>query len=217
MALPNQVGGHGKGVVSIKPNQSKYKDYGLLSVKEFLDSVSVETPKLLPKTKSDDLALAQNIKAMLGEKNNYRLIHTPLKPVLITKKGLKHISEKRQAARERCANFILPTLMEPNKIWLTAYEDGSLRRRFIKLFKGKKSMLVIARENVGGSLFWNAIPAQANYIDNQRIGVLLYKNHQSAWQAASLKQLGVCRNRMNLKPNLISFAQGLPHTRSIPQ
>ena len=177
MNQKHQVGGNGKDGVKTKPGQKNYKSHGLPSIKEFLDFASVEAPKLLPKAKSDDLALAQNIKAVLGEKNNYRLVHTPLKPVLITEKGLKQISEKRQAARERYANFILPTLMKPNEIWLTAYEDGSLRRRFIKLFKGKKSMLVIARENVDGSLFWNAIPAQANYIDNQRIGVLLYKNY----------------------------------------
>ena len=79
--------------------------------------------------------------------------------------------------RERYANFILPTLMEPNEIWFAAYEDGSFRRRFIKLFNGKKSMLVITRENINGSLFWNAIPAQANYLDNQRTEVLFYEDN----------------------------------------
>ena len=131
----------------------------------------------MPKAKSGDLAYAQIIKTVLGEGNSYRLIRTPREPVVVINEGLKHISEKREAFRERYANFILPALMEPNEIWLTTYENGSLRRRFIKLFKGKKNMLVITRENIDGSLFWNAIPAKSKYIDNQRSGVLLYENN----------------------------------------
>ena len=129
----------GKGVIIIKPNQLKYKDYGLLSVKELPDSSFANTPKILPKAKSGDLAYAQIIKIVLGERNSYRLIRTPQEPVVVIKKGLKHISEKQEAFRERYANFILPALMEPNEIWLTTYEKGGLRRRFIKLFKGKKT------------------------------------------------------------------------------
>ena len=61
---------------------------------------------------------------MFGEKNNYRIIRTPREPVIVSKELLKHISKKRVALRERYANFILPTLMEPNEIWLTKYDDG---------------------------------------------------------------------------------------------
>ena len=76
------------------------------------------------------------------------------------------------------ARYIIPTLMNPNEVWLTGYKDG-FRRQFIKLFKGKnkKAMLVVVRENIDGSLFWNAIPtSKMNYVDGQRKGVLLYKN-----------------------------------------
>ena len=145
--------GSDKSVAIIKPNQSKYRDYGLPSVKELPNSAFAQTPKLLPKAESGDLAYAQIIKAVLGEGNSYRLIRTLRKPIVVTKEGLKHISKKREAFRERYANFILLALMEPNEIWLAAYEDGSLRRRFIKLFKGKKNMLVIARENIAAVCF----------------------------------------------------------------
>ena len=131
----------------------------------------------MSKAKSGVLAHAQIVKAVLGEENNYRIICTPREPVIINKKLLKHISGKRSALRERYANFILPTLIEPNEIWLTRYDDGSFRRRFIKLFKSNKSMLVITRENLDGSLFWNVIPANLSYTDNQRTGVLLYENN----------------------------------------
>ena len=131
----------------------------------------------MPKAGSSDLAYAQIAKVVLGEKNDFRNIRTPLEPVVVSKKGLKYISGKRLATRERYANFILPTLTAPNEIWLTRYDDGSFRHRFIKLFRGKKNMLIIARENINGSLFWNAIPVQENYVDNQRTGTLLYENN----------------------------------------
>ena len=117
------------------------------------------------------------MKAVFGKKNDFRNIRTPLEPVVVSKRGLRYISGKRLATRERYANFILPTLTDPNEIWLARYDDGSFRRRFIKLFRGRKNMLIIARENINGSLFWNAIPVQENYVDNQRTGTLLYENN----------------------------------------
>ena len=143
-------------------NQPKYRDYGLPSARELPDSAFAQAPKLLSKAESGDLAHTQIVKAVLGEENNYRIISTPREAVVVSKKLLKHISERRLALGERYANFILPTLMEPNEIWLTIYKDGSFRRRFIKLFKGKKSMLVIAQESTDGSLFCNAMPAQSS-------------------------------------------------------
>ena len=175
--MPDQVGDRNKGATIIELDQKEYGDYGLPGVKELPDSAFAEPPKILPKARSSDLAYAQIVKAVLGEKNNFRSICTPLEPVVVSKKGLRYISEKIPDARERYANFILPTLTDPNEIWLTRYDDGSFRRRFIKLFRGKKNMLIIARENINGSLFWNAIPVQENYVDNQRTGTLLYENN----------------------------------------
>ena len=68
--------------------------------------------------------------------------------------------------------------MDPLEVWLTRYEDGSFRRRFIALFEGAgKQSLVIARENRDGSMMFNFIPAELvdNYLNNQRRGFLLYR------------------------------------------
>ena len=157
------------------PDQKTYEDYGLPSVKNLPKSLFADTPRLLPKVKSTGLAETQVVEIILGKKNIYRRVRTPLEPVIIQKDFLIHVIKKRAAARERYANFIVPTLTDPNEVWLASYNDG-FRRRFIKFFQGKKNMLVVARENMDGSLFWNAIPADSRYIDNQRTGVLLYKN-----------------------------------------
>jgi len=146
----------------------------LPSVRELSNSSYADAPKLLPKQESIKRAKAQVVETILGKNNSNRSIQTPLEPVIIQKDLLLHIIKKRSAARERYANFIIPSLADPNEIWLTSYDDG-FRRRFIKLFKGKKNMLVIVRENLDGSLLWNVIPAESTYINRQRTGVLLYE------------------------------------------
>ena len=155
------------------PDQKTYEDYGLPSVKNLPNPSFANTLRLLPKMRSTRLAETQVIEIILGKKNTYRRVRTPLEPVIIQKDFLIHVVEKRAAARERYANFIIPTLTDPNEVWLASYNDG-FRRRFIKFFQGKKNMLVVARENIDGNLFWNAMPADSKYIDNQRTGVLLY-------------------------------------------
>ena len=178
-ALPDQVGGSGKGVAIIDREQINWEDYELPKVKNYSNALLDELPDISTKAPSDEQALRQISNILLGGKN-YRSIKPPgeVEKVTIHRKQLKHVVEKRYDARERYANLILPTLIDPNEVWLTAYKDGSLRRRFIKLFKGGKSMLVVARENIDGSLFWNAIPAKQSYIDRQRTGVLLYEKRK---------------------------------------
>lgn len=175
-ALPDQVGGSGKGFAIIEPKQLKREDYGLPSVKNHSNALVDELPNLSTRTLSDEQALRHISKVLVGDKV-YRLIKPPAKldRVIIHKEQLKHIVEKRRDARERYVNLILPALIDPNEVWLTQYRDGSLRRRFIKLFKGGKAILVVVRENIDGSLLWNVIPARQSYIDNQRVGVLLYE------------------------------------------
>lgn len=68
----------------------------------------------------------------------WRTIATPdgLDDVVIVPAYLTHLVEDRRAVRERYANFIAPTFTDPLKVWLSEYEDGSLRRCFIKWFAG---------------------------------------------------------------------------------
>ena len=155
-------------------NQKTFSDYGLPSAKDYPSTVAAASPVLLPKTRLIENAQSQLAKILLGNQYSHRRVQTPLELVVIRKDFLPHVVAKRSAARERYANFIIPTLAEPNEIWLTAYKDG-FRRRYIKFFHGKKDVLVIVKENKDGGLFWNMIPAEPRYIDKQRIGVLLYK------------------------------------------
>ncbi len=172
--MSKQVGGHGRGIAIVEPNQKKYKDYGLPSVKDYPRELLDEAPEVLVGAKSLESTL-EKVDEFLLRGQERRQVNTPLEPVIIHQHHVRHILIKRGQQREKFINWIIPTLTEPNEIWLTAYNDG-FRRRFIKVFRGKKNMLIIARENLNGSLFWNAIPvSRINYIDGRRKGVLLYK------------------------------------------
>ena len=174
-ASPDQVGGRGKGVAIIEPNQPTHEDYGLPSIKDYPSKFLDEAPKVLPSAQSLSGALRQINRVILQGKG-WRQINTPVEPVFVKLQHMRHMMLKREHQRERFANFILPTLEKPNEVWLTEYKDG-FRRQFIKSFKSKKNMLIIVRENQDGSLFLNAIfTSKVNYINNQRKGVLLYEN-----------------------------------------
>jgi hypothetical protein len=102
-----------------------------------------------------------------------RVIDTPIEKAIIHYDLLEHMVEKETDRRERYANFILPTLMNPFEIWNTQYED-SLRRRYIGLFEGKTDLLVSIRVNKDGSIFWNMMHTDSRKTNRQRIGELIY-------------------------------------------
>ena len=104
-----------------------------------------------------------------------RSVQTPVGPVTILEELLVHVVEKRLDARERYAPFVLPTLMTPDEVWATAYDDGTKRRRFIKLFTGGKyDIATIVMQNPNGSILWNVIIRERKGMNNLRVGALEY-------------------------------------------
>lgn len=90
---------------------------------------------------------------------------------------LPHTVEKRADARERYANYVLATLLDPFEVWLTAYDDGSYRKRYIGVFRADKDLLVVLRENRDGSLYrdlYNLMQRDAKSLNKLREGQLLY-------------------------------------------
>ena len=78
-------------------------------------------------------------------------------------------------ARERYAQFVLPTLMSPDEVWSTAYDDGTRRRRFIKLFAtAKYDIMVVVRQEPNGDVLWNIITRERKGMNKLRTGELLY-------------------------------------------
>ena len=89
---------------------------------------------------------------------------------------LAHIVMKEADARERYANFVLPTLHSPYEIWLKEHEDGKLRKNYVGLFQmGKNALLVVIRINRDGSLLWNMMQRDIKGLDSMRCGWLVFK------------------------------------------
>ena len=106
-----------------------------------------------------------------------RTVKTPIEDVVIRRELLPHVTEKEQDARERYANYVLPALQQPFEVWLTPYEDGTYRKRYIGLFQAKNDLLVVVRENRDGALSWdvyNLMHGTAKRLNKLRVGTLLF-------------------------------------------
>ena len=168
-------------------DQQTFRDFALPGLAATPAALRLPVPQLLDKADNAAAALAQLTIALALPKSGWRRVETPagLDDVVIARSFLPHIVNDRRAARERYANYVLPTLMDPLEVWLTQYQDGSFRRRFIAIFediRGPQSY-VIARENRDGSFFFNFMPVsilKKKYLDSRRQGLLLYRKQRGA-------------------------------------
>jgi hypothetical protein len=134
------------------------------------------TPPLLDRAGTSSEAL-KTLRNSLGmEEGSSIVVQTPVEIVRLLDASLLHIVEKRLDARERFANFILPTLRNPTEVWATEYDDATLRHRYIKVFAGAKyDLLVIVRVEPDGSIFWNMLQRERKKLNDLREGKLLYE------------------------------------------
>lgn len=102
-------------------------------------------------------------------------IITPIGKVNIHNYYLPHIVEKRESARERFANYILPALQSPFEIYNAAYEDNKERLQYIGLFKGGTNMLVVVEVlSSHPFLFWNMMQTDMKRLNSHRRGELIW-------------------------------------------
>ena len=155
--------------------QINWKDLRLPALQSIPDDLKLPAPALLPKA-ATRAAASMLVRAALGlAEESTRMIETPAGDVLLRSEYIDHVTEKDADARERFANFILPTLMDPFEVWLTMYDDGRPRRRYIGLYRASKyDILVVAKVMSDGTVFWNLMHAQSRALDRQRKGKLLW-------------------------------------------
>ena len=168
--------------------QKSYKDYGLTNGEKGLKANAV-AGKLRNKVTDPDkaervVAEAMGLKGPKDE-SKYIFIKTPE-----TKKGgvrfgwnnARHVvidKAGNPTGREQFADLFLPALKDPDEVWLAWYsEPGEYRKHYIKVFLDEETarpILVVARENGDGSVFMTAFRADWDYIDERRVGTLLYR------------------------------------------
>lgn len=155
--------------------QLDWRDLGLAQLQDIPDSQKPPAPALLPKAASR-AAAAQLVRSVLGlAEQPSRLVDTPVGQVLLRADYIDHVTAKEADARERFAHYILPTLTDPYEVWLTMFDDGRPRLRYIGLYRASRyDVLVVARVNADGSIFWNLMHAQARSLNRQRKGKRLW-------------------------------------------
>ena len=98
-----------------------------------------------------------------------------MEKVVIRAEWLQAIARQNRSMAVGVANLVVPTLEQPFEVWLTPYADGSYRKRYLALFQGVEKLLMIVRENVDGSLFWEAYDSSNwRWLNDLRQGTLLF-------------------------------------------
>ena len=163
------------GVIKSLAGQRTWKDIGRPDIRAPGVPRQLD-PGLLPEAAGRAEAVAQMASVLVPD-GVLNVIRTPIEEVAIRPEWLPHAVAKRLDARERYANYVLSTLIAPFEIWLTAYEDGTYRKRYIGVFQADKDLLVVLRENRDGSLYWelyNLMQRDGRGLNRVREGVLLY-------------------------------------------
>lgn len=169
-ALPS-----GGGCLRIVSGQKTWREFGRPDLREVPAAARLASPGLIERAATREFA-AEVLAADLGltAEAAQRVIRTPVETLVIWRELLPHMVEKEADARERYARFILPTLIDPFEVYLTAYDDGRIRPRYIGLFQGERDLVCIVRRNRDGSFLWNLMQADAKAMNKHRVGELVY-------------------------------------------
>lgn len=147
-----------------------------LGLKDLRDLTGSPAPELLAGAGNAEQALAILREALGIKPAGLMLFSTPAGSVVLRDASLPHVVEKLLDGRERYANFIRPTLERPTEIWETNYDDGTNRRRYIKVFEGGKyDIVVVVLVDEGGNIFWNMIPRDRKGMNKLRVGQLIHQ------------------------------------------
>jgi hypothetical protein len=158
-----------RAIATAVVDQPTWKTLGLPDLRDI--GTQAPAPALLAGANSQADAL-DTLRSALGlEVGGTVAVKTPVETVLLLDTHLAHVIEKRPEQRERYANFVLPTLNSPTEVWATAYDDGTLRNRYIKLFSGSKyDLLVVVRLDPDGAIFWNMMQRDRKKMNDLRVG-----------------------------------------------
>ncbi len=114
-----------------------------------------------------------------GEPAADQFLATPIDEVRLTAATAGYIASKTQDHRERFANRIVPTLEDPEEIWMTLYDNGEYRKHYLKWWDDDSASFSIVTEDGHGNLLYNAIPkVKESYAEKRRTGTLLYKRRK---------------------------------------
>lgn len=106
-----------------------------------------------------------------------RVIKTPVDQVALRPELLADATNAGDLESARYVRFVVPTLERPFEVWLTPYEDGSYRTRYVSLIRAAVNMLSLVRLNRDGSIFWEVYPVTSSSLEQLNLlrqGTLLF-------------------------------------------
>ena len=159
---------------AVLPGDRTWRDHGLPATLPRRPA-----PPELPRAPDAEAAKGAIRDAIGGTRGSFHVVETPagLDDVVVTDRFVDHLVDhhSRDEARERFARFVVPTLRDPDEVWLAALTgpDGRVvyRRRFLAGFEGRAG-LVVAQEGLDGSWAWTFYTPRA--VGRVRRGRLLY-------------------------------------------
>ena len=133
-------------------------------------------PEVLPAQLTAESAARSMADVVIGPGQTMRMVQTPVDQLVI-RPELLPATEGASINAQRWANFVVPALQRPLEVWLTPYDDGIYRKRYLSIFQGVSRLLMMVRHNRDGSLFWEMFDLdgdRADRLNSLREGVLLF-------------------------------------------
>ncbi|MBK4992488.1 hypothetical protein IAE39_000662 [Pseudomonas sp. S37] len=169
---------HPTAKVAESKGQNNWVDEKLPDLKTLARELRAQAIEELAAADSHDAAIelaAQHL-GLSREDASRVIVKSPMGDILIQRRCIHHIVEKRQDARERYVKVALDTLIGPFEVWQVAYTNDTNRLAFIGVYETKRQMLVVVTLDKG-KMLWNFMQCDAKALNKHRHGKLLYKRY----------------------------------------
>lgn len=187
----------------IVEGQPTWKDYNLSET--INTDPNMEIPKTLDKIRDNDKAIDTIIEALTKGLDGSNIIKTAIEDrLMIDRDNIRHLiinnkGIRKDDHREQYANYMLPTLLDPDEVYNTLYWISSAKKyaeenpdapfvtifeeraRYIKLFPlpdNKLFVLATTIDRETGNYIITGFPADAGRLNEYRVGKLLYSKQQ---------------------------------------
>lgn len=167
-------------MASEQKGQKNWKDYGLEDLRHIDIQYNIQAPEEIKKAETIEEAVSILAHTFgLEEGMDEATLETHIGEIIVLRKNLEHIVEKRPDARERYAKHALMTVLNPFEIWLTEYKNAeeTIERRyvFISLFNSKRQMMVVV-SFWDQNILWNMMHSDKKNLNKHRHGELVYES-----------------------------------------
>lgn len=128
-------------------------------------------PEASSRTRAREMVAAE---LGLSDETPRRVVTTPSGGVLLDRNRAAHITDDHyNEHREQFANRLLPTLTDPDEVWLAQYDTGP-RLHYIKAWDDRKFGFIVATEDPKhGRLLWTFLARER--VGSRRVGQVVFR------------------------------------------